>query len=239
MAPDRPIRDLARQLGSDQPFFGVSLDQSDLQWLTTGTTLTEIVRRTLESIRAFQPAGPYCLGGHSIYGLFAYEAACQLQADGQDVAAIFLLDTFLPAIARDRYSVWMRIGAHLSALRERAAERDTGAISRHMSQLYPIGWSYARRVFKKNGQDGQNHAAGTLDHFLAAAERAYLPRPYRGRITLMEAEGQRLGGTAGVRFGWKNLCRWRAGNTDGARRPQLHHRSATRGATGPRDSGVS
>jgi amino acid adenylation domain-containing protein len=200
------FRELARRLGWDQPFFGVSLDQSDLQWLTPGTTLQEIIRRTLESVRAFQPAGPYCLGGHSIYGLFAYEAACQLQADGQEVAAIFLLDTFLPAIARGRHSVWMRIGAHLSALRERASERDTGAISRHMAQLFPIGWSYARRAFKKDGQDGQNHPAGTLDHFLAAAERSYLPRSFRGRITLMEAEGQRLGGTAGVRFGWKNLC---------------------------------
>ncbi len=200
------FRELARGLGWDQPFFGVSLDQRDLQWLTLETTLQEIVRRTLESVRAFQPAGPYCLGGHSIYGLFAYEAACQLQADGQEIASIFLLDTFLPADARNRYSVWMRIGAHLSALRERAAERDIGAISRHMARLFPIGWSFARRAVQKNSPDGQNHAAGTVDHFLAAAERSYLPQPYRGRITLMEAEGQRLGGTAGVRFGWKDLC---------------------------------
>ena len=200
------FRELARRLGWDQPFFGVSLDQTDLQWLTPGTTLQEIVRRTLESIRAVQPAGPYCLGGHSIYGLFAYEAACQLQADGQEVAAIFLLDTFLPVSARDRHSIWMRIGAHLSALRERASERDIRAISRHVAQLFPIGWSFARRALKKNRQDGQNHTAGTLDHFLAAAERSYLPRSYRGRITLMEAVGTRLGGTAGVRFGWKDLC---------------------------------
>jgi thioesterase domain-containing protein len=200
------FRDLARGLGWDQPFFGVSLDQNDLQWLNPGTTVQEIVRRTLESVRAFQPVGPYCLGGHSIYGLFAYEAACQLQADGLEVAAIFLLDTFLPADARNRYSIWMRIGAHLSALRERASERDLGAISRHMARLFPIGWSVAQRAINKNRQDGQNHVAGTLDHLLAAAERSYLPQPYRGRITLIEAEAQRLGGTAGVRFGWKDLC---------------------------------
>lgn len=200
------FRELARGLGWDRPFFGVSLDQRDLQWLTLETTLQEIVRRTLESVRAFQPAGPYCLGGHSIYGLFAYEAACQLQADGQEVAAIFLLDTFLPMDARNRYSVWTRIGAHLSALRERASERDITAISRHMARLFPIGWSFARRAFKKNSPDGQNHSAGTVDHFLAAAERSYLPQTYRGRITLMEAEAQRLGGTAGARFGWKDLC---------------------------------
>jgi amino acid adenylation domain-containing protein len=200
------FRGLARQLGWDQPFVGVSLDQSDLQWLTPGTTLQEIVRRMLESVRAFQPAGPYCLGGHSMYGLCAYEAACQLQAEGQEVASVFLLDTFLPVGARNRYSIWMRIGAHLSALRERASGRDIGAISRHMAHLFPIGWSFARRALMKNWRDGQSQTAGTLDHFLAAAEQSYIPRPYRGRITLMEAEAQRLGGAVGVRFGWKDLC---------------------------------
>ena len=128
------FRGLARRLGWDQPFYGVSLDQSDLQWLTPGTTLEEIVRRMLESVRAFQPTGPYCLGGHSMYGLFAYEAACQLQADGQEVASLILLDTFLPAAARDRCSIWKRAGAHLSALRERASGRDLGMISRHIAR---------------------------------------------------------------------------------------------------------
>jgi thioesterase domain-containing protein len=200
------FRDLARGLGWDQPFFGVSLDQNDLQWLTPGTTLREIVRRTLESVRAFQPAGPYCLGGHSIYGLFAYEAACQLQAEGQEVASIFLLDTFLPSVVRGRYPIWTRIGAHLSALGERASERDIGAISRHMARLFPIGWSIVRGAFNKNRRDGQNHAAGTVDHFLAAAERSYLPQSYRGQITLIEAQSQFLGPAVGARFGWKDLC---------------------------------
>jgi thioesterase domain-containing protein len=160
----------------------------------------------LESVRAFQPAGPYCLGGHSMYGLFAYEAACQLQAEGQEVASIFLLDTFLPAAVRDRCSNWTRIGAHLSGLWERASEKDPGAISRHMANLVSLGWSVARRALKKNSQNGQNHAAGTLDHFLAAAERSYLPQRYPGRITLLEAGSQLLGRPAGARFGWKDLC---------------------------------
>jgi amino acid adenylation domain-containing protein len=211
------FRALAGRLGWDQPFFGVSLDQSDLRWLTPGTTLQEIVRRMLESVRAFQPAGPYCLGGHSMYGLYAYEAACQLQAEGQEVASVFLLDTFLPVIARDRYSVWMRIGAHLSALRERASEKDLGAISRHVAYLVPLGRSVARLAFRKtwrpgsselaqNGAPRESQPAETLDALLAAAERSYLPRPYRGRITLMEAESQPLGTAVGARFGWKDLC---------------------------------
>jgi amino acid adenylation domain-containing protein len=199
-------RDLARQLGWDQPFFGVSLDQSDLQWLTPGTTLQEIVRRTLESVRAFQPAGPYRLGGHSLYGLFAYEAACQLQAEGQEVASILVLDTFLPATARDRCSIWMRFGAYLSGLWERASERDLGAISRHLANLVLLGGAVARGAFKRSRRPGETHSPQTLDALLAAAERSYVPQPYRGRITLIEAGSQLLGRAAGARFGWKNLC---------------------------------
>jgi amino acid adenylation domain-containing protein len=200
------FRGLARQLGWDQPFFGVSLDQSDLQWFIPGTTLQEIVLRMLESVRAFQPAGPYCLGGHSMYGLFAYEAACQLQADGQEVASIFLLDTFLPAAVRDRSSTWTRIGAHLSGLWERASERDLGAISRHVANMVPLGWSFAQRAFKRSRRPGETHSPETLDALLLAAERSYVPQPYRGRITLMEAGSQLLGRPAGARFGWKELC---------------------------------
>jgi thioesterase domain-containing protein/acyl carrier protein len=209
------FRKIARRLGLDQPFFGVSLDYRDLQRLTPGTTLTEIVRRTLESVRAFQPSGPYCLGGHSRYGLFAYEAACQLQAEGQEVALIIMLDTFLPVVARDRCSTWTRLGAYASALWERASERDFGATSRHIANLVPLGWAFARRRLNKTRrasssevmQESGDAKPQELSSLLAAAERAYIPRPYHGRITLMEARSQVLGRAAGARFGWKDLCK--------------------------------
>jgi thioesterase domain-containing protein len=112
-----------------------------------------------------------------------------------------VLDTFLPATARDRCSIWMRFGAYLSGLWERASERDLGAISRHMANLSRVGWSVAQRTFKNS-----THSAETLDDLLAAAERAYVPPPYSGRITLIEARSQLLGRAAGARFGWKDLC---------------------------------
>jgi len=203
-------RVLARGMGWDQPFFGVILEQSDLQWLTPGTPLQEIVRRMLESVRAFQPEGPYCLGGHSMYGLFAFEAACQLQAEGQGVTSVFMIDTFLPAAVRDRGSIWMRTDAHLSALRERASEKDLGAIWRHLAKLVPLGWSYARRALLKNRRSGssevETHSPETLRGLLAEAERSYVPHSYGGRITLLEAGSQLLGRSSGARFGWKDLC---------------------------------
>ena len=50
----------------------------------------------LEEIRQVQPQGPYLLGGYSGGGITAYEMGQQLQAAGEDVAMIAMIDTPLP-----------------------------------------------------------------------------------------------------------------------------------------------
>lgn len=53
-------------------------------------------------LRAVQPNGPYFLGGHSHGALIAFEMACQLQAQDQEVAILVLLDTGPSAPLLDR-----------------------------------------------------------------------------------------------------------------------------------------
>ena len=60
-----------------------------------------------------QPHGPYLLGGFSGGGITAYEMAQQLDAAGEEVALLVLLDTPLPMraslLARDRALMkWQR-----------------------------------------------------------------------------------------------------------------------------------
>ena len=50
----------------------------------------------IAEIRALQPQGPYLLAGYSGGGITAYEMAQQLQAAGQEVAVLAMLDTPLP-----------------------------------------------------------------------------------------------------------------------------------------------
>jgi acetoacetyl-CoA synthetase len=53
----------------------------------------------LETICRTQPRGPYLLAGYSFAGLIAYEIAGRLQADGEEVAWLGILDTaFGPAL---------------------------------------------------------------------------------------------------------------------------------------------
>jgi thioesterase domain-containing protein len=58
-------------------------------------SVEEMASDYVAEIRAVQPTGPYHLLGWSFGGLIAYEIACRLQAEGQEVALLALLDTAL------------------------------------------------------------------------------------------------------------------------------------------------
>ena len=49
----------------------------------------------LQSIRSIRPNGPYLLGGWSMGGVIAYEIAQQLRDQGQEIAMLVMMDSFL------------------------------------------------------------------------------------------------------------------------------------------------
>jgi thioesterase domain-containing protein len=59
-------------------------------------SVRELASTYIQHIRAIQPAGPYQLLGWSFGGITAHEIAVQLQAAGQQVAALILLDAYPP-----------------------------------------------------------------------------------------------------------------------------------------------
>lgn len=85
-------RDLSRCLGSDQPFYGLQAQGMNSS-LPPLTTIEEMAAMYVKEIRKIQPYGPYFLGGYCGGGTIAYEAAQQLQANGECVALLALFDT--------------------------------------------------------------------------------------------------------------------------------------------------
>jgi hypothetical protein len=81
---------LARDLGSDQPFYALTPYRFDD--LPVPPTFETIAAAHLNSMRAVQPEGPYLLGGWCNGGLLAYEMARQLHAEGQAVDMLVLMD---------------------------------------------------------------------------------------------------------------------------------------------------
>ena len=94
-------RDLARELGSKRPVYGLSLDPTlmpaDAQF---PTSIEELAAHYVHEARQAQPHGPYRLVGHSLGGVIAYEMAQQFAAQGQSVEFLGLLDAYGPATLR-------------------------------------------------------------------------------------------------------------------------------------------
>ncbi|HLK32076.1 MAG TPA: amino acid adenylation domain-containing protein, partial [Terriglobales bacterium] len=86
------FRELARYVGDDQPFYGVQAQGLDGK-LPCLVRVEDMAKRYLDEIRRLQPRGPYLLGGFSFGGLVAFEAAQQLQSQGEEVGLVALLDT--------------------------------------------------------------------------------------------------------------------------------------------------
>nr|AAF17281.1 NosD [Nostoc sp. GSV224] len=89
------LYDLARCLGSDQPFYS-------FQAIAPGeageliTQVEDVAARYIQELLVVQPQGPYFLAGHSFGGKLAFEMAQQLLRKGHKVALVAILDTTAP-----------------------------------------------------------------------------------------------------------------------------------------------
>jgi amino acid adenylation domain-containing protein len=81
---------LARQLGPDQPFY--ALAPHGVSGPRILTTVQAMAADHLERVRSAQPVGPYLLGGYCHGALVSFEMAQQLNAQGQKVELLVLLD---------------------------------------------------------------------------------------------------------------------------------------------------
>jgi thioesterase domain-containing protein len=91
---------LARCLGAGHPVY--VLRSRGLEGQPEPETLPELAASYVKALRAFQPDGPYQLGGYCFGGNVAYEMAVQLRAQGQEVALLALMNSSPPNSAYDR-----------------------------------------------------------------------------------------------------------------------------------------
>ena len=89
------LRHLAQLLGGDRPFYGLQA-RGLYGDAAPHTSLTDAAADYIAELRQVQPRGPYQLGGFSGGGLTAWEIARQLEAAGDFVSILVLLDTPLP-----------------------------------------------------------------------------------------------------------------------------------------------
>ena len=99
---------LARVLGPDQPFY--VLEPYKFSGIQTLPSFEEIAAAHIESMRAVQPRGPYQLAGFCNGGLLAYEMARQLEAAGEQVDFLGLINPSIPVQFNAVRTLGKRIG---------------------------------------------------------------------------------------------------------------------------------
>lgn len=109
-------RALLPYIQPDQPLLGVQALRRDGDHLYK-YTVEQIAQRFLDDIRSVQPNGSYHLLGYSFGGLIAFEMACQLEAKGERVSFLGLVDTSPPGSHREA-SIPDRVRIHWNNLRE-------------------------------------------------------------------------------------------------------------------------
>jgi amino acid adenylation domain-containing protein len=193
---------LARHLGPDQPVYGLQSRGLAADEQPLGR-LEEMAALYVREIRRVQPEGPYNLGGWSLGGLIAFEMAGQLQAAGEEVALLALLDTSLEIAGDGRElesdAIFLAdIAAYVENLWDRRLDLD-------QEDLEGLAPEEQKRLLLERLREvdflppgaGLEQVGRVLEVYKAnsRAARAYEPRPYAGTVTLFQAaEGPQISG---------------------------------------------
>ncbi len=185
-------RELSEHLGLDQPFYGLQSQGLDGD-IPPLTTIEEMAALYVKEIRRTQPRGPYFLAGYCGGGTIAYEAAQQLQAEGEPIALLALFDTMnwskIPITLRSKSTyAFQRVVFHAASF----LSLDFGNQSRFLREKIKILRSRIpvwRGMLQAKFSQDPNRAASTsiaLGRVWQTNDRAcwqYVPQPYAGAVT--------------------------------------------------------
>jgi oxalate---CoA ligase len=174
--------------------------------------LADIAGYLVKSMREAQPEGPYYLGGWCGDGLIAYEAARQLQAQGQKVELLALFEVPSPTRYEDvslaaRIKLLAgRLGFHLANLRRLGFAGSRAYLRQRVRELRReierLRWRtlYDLRLRLNRGR------LADLEQILYVAASAHRPQPYDGRITLFLCTERPPETGCDGQFGWGKLA---------------------------------
>ena len=193
------IKDLARAMDPRQSVLG--LQALGIDGVSVPAETIEAMAGTyLDDVRAVQPHGPYLLAGYSGGGVIAFEMARRLEAAGEPIGVLGLIDTFHPQMAVARIDVFTR----LDRLRREGPSYLRDALDRRRKSLRDYrDW----RRLEKYLAAGEPIPLALRElylirNFLRAAS-CYEPKPWPGKALLFRAEQvdyyYRAGGPT---YGW-------------------------------------
>ncbi len=213
---------LARRLGADQPVYGLS--SRGLNGHQEFDTMEEMAAQYVKDMRRIQPHGPYYLGGYCFGGNVAFEMARQIEAQGEKVALLALLNCAPPNSSYTQFSYTPAWGLRFAKNLVYWADycRQWTPAQRHDFILWKT-----RRVKQKLsrllGGGGNGSAANDAENLVDLATipadqralwqshilalRKFHPKPYEGRVHLFRSPGHPLWCSFEQDYGWGDFAR--------------------------------
>jgi thioesterase domain-containing protein len=209
---------LGVHMPDDQPIYGIK--SSGQAGREEFARIEEMAACYVKELRAFQPHGPYYLGGYCFGGNVAYEMARQLRLQGEEVALLALLDS-APANAGYEKIHWWALVYGLRFIRNlcywfgdfarQSAKERRRFITRKLRTL-------ARKFTRPRGdQTVDLEAVIDVTHFPENELRLWqihlqalinhVQQPYPGDVLLLRTRGQPLLCSLEDDFCWGKLAR--------------------------------
>jgi len=207
---------LARHVGSEQPFYGlqpIGLDGKE----TPHTRIQDMAAHYLREIRAIQPEGPYYIGGVCLGGVVAFEMSQQLYAAGQEVDLLLLIDAGFPGkpkhmVERVQWNGGLTAVAdyYLGEVLLRSPKERASYVSTRIGNV-------GRRLvhaFQPNGNSNpygaeMSHLEEVIEHVKQAntlAGNSYVPEYYPGKITFLWCSDTPLRSYRDRRMAWSQVA---------------------------------
>ncbi len=199
-------RDLARYLGSDQTVYGIQSPGVDGE-IDSFIKIEDIATDYIKALRVLQPNGPYFLGGSSFGGMVAFEMAKQLNALGQKVALLAMIDTpgsgqtsVLDETAVIVYYL-LSFGINLSLSLE-----DFRQLERDEQLLYYLDQMKTNKVMSPYFGLPEIRRQFDLFKVYNQAMRNYVPQIYPGRVIFFRANERDALNPQNPELGWLDLA---------------------------------
>jgi nonribosomal peptide synthetase DhbF len=166
-----PYSKLIRHIPSEHPIYGLQA-RNLTQRAMRPRSIDEMAEDYVALIRRIQPQGPYNLLGWSFGGLVAHAVATQLQAAGEEVALLAMLDTYPVHQTNARVEL----------------DDDNENVSRQVA-INPI--MNLLDVLRREGLSTlkEHHYEAIMDTFKNNTRlmRSYVPKSFRGSLSLFVA----------------------------------------------------
>jgi thioesterase domain-containing protein/acyl carrier protein len=198
--------DLSRRLGADQPFYAFQARGIDGE-TPAAATIESLAADYLQELSSLQEKGPYRLGGWSLGGVIAFEMARQLEARGEEVALLALLDS--QALPRPR-----GLAPEDEPLLLRMFARDLGLALRDGGERLPLQQALdgllddARESLLLPPDLSGEVFRHRFEVFRCNVQAlwTYQPHPIRSRITLLRAADSPVAQGGDPTLGWESLA---------------------------------